>query len=157
MFTLTIFYFYLALKNTCFNSITHYKYKKHLAPLKLAPEKSFFMLPKVKFLGHEIGYKTIKPIHSKVAAIHKIPSPTGKVALMSFIGALNFYTKFIGKLQINLKPFHNLLRENNLWKWTDEHERLFQISKRLSLLKQNLQYQRQNTHFLLQLKLHLLD
>ena len=63
--------------------------------LKLAPEKSFFMLLKVKFLGHEIGYNTIKPIHSKIAAIHKIPSPTGKVALMSFIGALNFYTKFI--------------------------------------------------------------
>ena len=63
--------------------------------LKLATEKSFFMLLKVKFLGHEIGYKTIKPIHSKIAAIHKLPSPTGKVALMSFIGALNFYTKFI--------------------------------------------------------------
>ena len=46
--------------------------------LKLAPEKSFFMLLKVKFLGHEIVYKTIKPIRSKIAAIHKIPSPTGK-------------------------------------------------------------------------------
>ena len=31
--------------------------------LKLAPETSFFMLLKVKFLGHEIGYNTIKPIH----------------------------------------------------------------------------------------------
>ena len=69
--------------------------------LKLAPEKSFFMLLKVKFLGHEIGYNTIKPIHSKIAAIHKVPSPTGKVALISFIGALNFYTKFIEKLHIN--------------------------------------------------------
>ena len=65
--------------------------------LKLAPEKSFFILLKVKFLGHEIGYNTIKPIHSKIAAIHKLPSPTGKVAPMSFIGALNFYTKFIEK------------------------------------------------------------
>ena len=61
--------------------------------LKLAPEKSFFMLLKTKFLEHEIGYNTIKPIHSKIAAMHKIPSPTGKNALMSFIGALNFYTK----------------------------------------------------------------
>ena len=94
--------------------------------LKLAPEKSFFMLLKVKFLGHEIGYNTIKPIHSKIAAIHKIPSPTGEVALMSFIGALNFYTKFIEKLHINLKPFYDLLHENTPWKWTDEHENLFQ-------------------------------
>ena len=62
---------------------------------KLAREKSFFMLLEVIFLGHEFGYNTIKPIHSKTAAIHKIPSPTGKVALMSFIGALNFYTKLL--------------------------------------------------------------
>ena len=80
--------------------------------LKLAPEKSFFMLLKVKILGHEIGYNTIKPIHSKIAAIHKIPSPAGKVALMSFIGALNFYTKVFEKLHINLKPFYDLLHEN---------------------------------------------
>ena len=97
--------------------------------LKLAPEKSFFMLLKVKFLGHEIGYNTIKPIHSKIAAIHKIPSPTGKVALMSFIGALNFYTKCIKKLHINLKPFYDLLHENTPWKWTDEYETLFQKLK----------------------------
>ena len=96
---------------------------------KLAPEKSFFMLLKVKFLGHEIGYNTIKPIHLKLAAIHKIPSPTGKVALMSFIGALNFYTKLIEKLHINFKPIYDLLHENTPWKWTDEHESLFQKLK----------------------------
>ena len=80
--------------------------------LKLAPEKSFFMLLKVKFLGHEIGYNTIKPIHSKIAAIYKISSPTGTVALMSFIGALNFDTEFIEKLNNNLKLFYDLLHEN---------------------------------------------
>ena len=36
--------------------------------LKLAPEKSFFMLFKIKFLGHEVGYNIIKPLHSKNAA-----------------------------------------------------------------------------------------
>ena len=73
--------------------------------LKLAPEKSFFMLLKVKLLGHEIGCYKTKPIHSNVEAIHEIPSFTSKIALMSFIGALNFYTKFIEKFHINLKPF----------------------------------------------------
>ena len=80
------------------------------------------MLLKFKFLGHEIGYITIKPIHSKIAAIHKILSPTGKVALMNFIGALNFYTNFFEKLHIKLKPFYDHLHENPPWKWTDEHE-----------------------------------
>ena len=43
--------------------------------LKLAPEKSFYMLLNVKFLGHEIGNNTIKPIPSKIEAIKRIPSP----------------------------------------------------------------------------------
>ena len=45
---------------------------------------------------------------------------------MSFIGALNFYTKLIERLHINHKPFYDLLHENTHWKWTDEHEQLFQ-------------------------------
>ena len=88
--------------------------------LKLAPKKSFFMILKGNSLGHEIDYNTIKPIYSKIEAIHKIPSPIGKIALMSFIGALNYYTKFIEKLHFNLKPFYDLLHEITPWKWTDE-------------------------------------
>ena len=97
--------------------------------LKLAPEKSFFMLLKVKLLGNEIGYNTIIHIYSKIAVIHKIASPTGKVALMSFIGALNFYTAFNEKLHISLKPFYDLLHGNTPWKWTEDHERSFQTLK----------------------------
>ena len=97
--------------------------------LKLALEKAFFMLLKDKFLGHEIGYNTIEPIDSKIAAIHKILSPTGKIAVLSFFGALNFYTKFKEKLQIKLKPFYDLLQENTPWNWTEEHESLFQTLK----------------------------
>ena len=48
---------------------------------------------------------------------------------MSFIGALNFYTKFIDKLHINFKPFHDLLHENTSWNCTNKHERLFQKLK----------------------------
>ena len=77
----------------------------------------------------KVGYNTIKPIHSQIAAIHKILSPTGKVALMTFIGALNFHTKFIDKLHINLRPFYTLLHGNTPWIWTDEHERLSQKFK----------------------------
>ena len=39
------------------------------------------------------------------------------------------YPKFIEKLHINLKPFYDLLHENTPWKWTDEHEQLFQNLK----------------------------
>ena len=87
------------------------------------------MLLNVNFLGHEIGFNTIKLFHLKLAAIQKIPSPTGTIALMKFIGALNFNTKFIEKLNNNLKPFHDLLHENTPWNWISEHELSFQKLK----------------------------
>ena len=125
--------------------------------LKLAPEKAFFMLLKVKFLGHEIGYNTVKPIHSKIAAIHKIPVPTGKIALMSFIGALNFYTKFIEKHILTLNHFTIFYMRILLGNEQMNTKVFSKNLKCLSLLKQNLQYQIQNIHFSLQLTLHLLD
>ena len=48
---------------------------------------------------------------------------------MSFIGALNFYTKFIEKRHIDLKPIYDLFHETSQWNWTEEHERLFQTLK----------------------------
>ena len=50
-------------------------------------------------------------------------------ALLGFVCALNFYTNFIEELHINLKPFYDLSHENTPWKWTDEHEILFQKLK----------------------------
>ena len=52
--------------------------------LKLAPEKSFYMLPKVTILGHETGNNTIKLIPSKIEAIKRIPSPKEKKDVMQF-------------------------------------------------------------------------
>ena len=97
--------------------------------LKLAPEKNIFTLFKVKLLGHEIGYNAIEPIHLKLAAIHKLPCLTGRVALMIFLGALNVHTKFIEKLHVYLKPFYDLLHDNTPWKRTEEHESVFQKLK----------------------------
>ena len=58
--------------------------------LKLAPEKSFYILLKVKFLGNETANTTIKPIPSKIEAIKKILSPKDKKDVMQFLGSVNF-------------------------------------------------------------------
>ena len=50
--------------------------------LKLAPEKSFYMLLIMNLLGHEIRNNTIKPIPSKIEAIKRIPSQKEKRDVM---------------------------------------------------------------------------
>ena len=103
--------------------------------LKIAPEKSFYILLTVKFLGHEIGNNTIKPISSKVDAIHHIKTPTSKTELLRFIGSLNFYSKFINKLHISSKPFYTLLHDDTLFEWTPDLDKLSNQIK-LSLSKE---------------------
>ena len=93
--------------------------------LKLAPEKSFYMLLKVKFLGHEMRNNTIKPIPSKIEVIEKISSPKDKKDVMQFLGSINFYSKFIEKLHINLKPLYTLLHDDVKFQWTPELEKIF--------------------------------
>ena len=81
------------------------------------------MLLKVKFLGLEIGNDTIKPIPSKIEAIKRILSPKEKKDVMQFRGSGNFYSKFIEKLHIILKPLYTLLHDDVKFQWTTELEK----------------------------------
>ena len=81
--------------------------------LKLAPEKSFYMLLKVNFVRHEIGNNTNKSIPSKREAIKRISSPKEKKDVMQFLRSVNFYSKFVKKLHINLKPIYTLLHDDD--------------------------------------------
>ena len=95
--------------------------------LKIAPEKFFYILLTVQFLGHEIGNNTIKPISSKVDAIHHLKTPTSKTELMRFFGLMNFYSK-INKLHISLKPFYTLLHDDIQFEWTLDLDKLANLA-----------------------------
>ena len=97
--------------------------------LKLAPENSFYMLLKVNFIGHENGNNTIRPIPSKIEANKRIPSPKEKKVVMQFLGSVNFYSKVIEKLHINLKPLYTFLHDDVNFQWTPELEKIFQDVK----------------------------
>ena len=87
------------------------------------------MLLNVEFLGHEIGNNTIKSIPSKIDAIKRILSSKVKKDVMQFLGSVNFYSKFIEKLHINLKPLYTLLHDDVKFQWTPEIEKIFQNVK----------------------------
>ena len=86
------------------------------------------MLLKVNFLGHETGYNTIEPIHSKIAPNHTILSSTGEVALI-FHWRTQFLLKSVEKLHKNSKHFYDLLHKKKSWNWTPGDEGVFQQLK----------------------------
>ena len=52
---------------------------------------------------------------------------------MRVLGSLGFYSTYIKNLHVDCKPFYDLIKEETVFKWTPEHEALFQdIKSRLS-------------------------
>ena len=48
---------------------------------------------------------------------------------MQFLGSVNFYSKFIEKLPMNLKPLNTLLHDDVIFQWTPDIEKTFQDVK----------------------------
>ena len=75
-----------------FTSINEYHTLLRKAGLKTAPNKTFFFLKKVKFLGHVISPDGIQPIAKRVDALRNLKSPQSKRDVMKVLGCLGFYS-----------------------------------------------------------------
>ena len=60
-------------------------------------------------MGFIVGDGTVKPDPRKVTAIREFPIPTTKKQLRSFLGLINFYSKFVPNLSTHLAPLTDLL------------------------------------------------
>ncbi len=65
--------------------------------LKLS--KCKFAMPRVDFLGHNVGSGSLSVQESKVAAIVSLPEPTSKKLVRSFLGMCAFYKNYIANYQ----------------------------------------------------------
>ena len=99
--------------------------------MKAAPDKSHFFLTRVNFLGHIIEKKIITPLKSRIDAIQKLQPLTNKKKNQEFFGILNFLSKNVYKMQFYLRPFYNILRQQNNFEWTTEHQTQFEEIKKL--------------------------
>ena len=63
--------------------------------LVINEEKCQFYQRQVEFLGHLVDSTGIRPLPDKVVAITKFPKPATCSQLMSFLGMVNFYRRFI--------------------------------------------------------------
>ena len=99
--------------------------------MKAAPNKSHFFLTGVKFLGRIIESNTITPLQSRIHAIQKLQPPTNKKKIQEFLGMLNFLSKCVYKMQLHLRPFYNILRQQNNFEWTTEHQTRFEEIKKI--------------------------
>ena len=115
--------------NEMFTIINEYHTLLRKPGLKAAPDKTFFFLKKVKFLGHVIFPDGIQPIAKRVRDLKNLKSPECKRDVMKVLGCLGFYSCYKKNLHVDSQPFYNLIKDSTSFHWTDEHERLFQSIK----------------------------
>eukprot|EP00731_Ephydatia_muelleri_P034396 Em0058g2a len=97
--------------------------------LRVNKEKCCFLTTSVQYLGHRIDANGIHATGEKLDAILMAPVPSSVPQLRSFLGMINYYSKFIPNLATLLNPLNELLRKDVQWKWTDQREQAFKQAK----------------------------
>ena len=120
-------------KGEMFRIIHEYHQLLRKGGLKAAPDKTHFFLRKVKFLGHVISQDGIQPVAKRVQDLKNLKSPECKRDVMKVLGCLGFYSCYIKNLHVDSQPFYELIKDTTPFKWTEQHETLFnQIKERIS-------------------------
>ena len=83
------------------------------------------------FLGRIIETNTITPLKSRIDTIQKLQPPTNKKKTQEFLGMLTFLSKYVYKMQLYLRPFYKILRQQNNFEWSTEHQTRFEEIKKL--------------------------
>ena len=92
--------------------------------------KCRFAEPTVEYLGHTLSKDGIQ-MGRQVDAVAKMPAPTNVSTLKSFLGSVQFYSKFIPNLSTISEPLTRLTRKETEWQWTSREESSFQGLKSL--------------------------
>ena len=103
------------------------------AGIHLKKEKCLFMFfaDQVEYLGHLIDKKGLHPTDVNVEAVQKAPTPSNVSELKSFLGLLNYYSKFLPNLSSVLSPLYFLLQADKIWTWGHKEKESFTAAKAL--------------------------
>ena len=87
------------------------------------PEKSQFMEDEVTYLGHTVNKDGIKPVKSKVEDLLKMKVPKSVDELVSFLGGVNYYRRYIANMSQIIAPLDELRKKGVKWKWGKEQQK----------------------------------
>ena len=93
--------------------------------LHLNPDKVKINCKPVPSFGMILTKSGIKPDPKKVEAIHNWPTPKNVTELLSFLGSVNYLSRFTPELSHLRKPLKTLVKKDSGFVWTAEHDRAF--------------------------------
>ena len=98
--------------------------------LRLNPEKCTFGVTAGKMLGFMITTRGIEVDPSKIEAILEMEPPRTEKEIRSFLGKIQFISRFIAKLTSTCEPMFRLLKKGVPFRWDDKCHKAFDAIKK---------------------------
>ena len=87
--------------------------------------KCSFFQTEIKYLGHVISADSIALDPTRISAIVSLQPPNNVKALRSFIGMVQFCSRFMCNLNVILAPLYELLRDDQPLHWSSQCQSAF--------------------------------
>ena len=97
--------------------------------LHLIPEKIRINVDSVPFFGQTLTKDGLQMDANKWQVIQNWPQPKNVQELQSFLGSVNYLSKFIAHFSSFRKPLQDLLKSSNKFVWLKVHDKAFKILK----------------------------
>ena len=87
--------------------------------------RSYNIRNKKWIFGETYITSSCKPDKNKVTTITKMPAPTNKKQVQSFIEMINYFSKFSARLSEIADPIRELAKDKVPFNWGPEHQSSF--------------------------------
>ena len=81
---------------------------------KLTEKKTELFRREIEWIGHKINQDGITPKQDKLESIKKLETPKTEKELKSFLGAIQYLSKYIENLSANTDFLRQLLKKNRM-------------------------------------------
>jgi hypothetical protein len=104
-------------------------YRFHEMHISLNLRKCIFCVPHGKLLGHIVCREGVLVDPAKVSVILNMPPPTSAKMLHSTLAHIVYYLRLIKRYETITTPLEKLLKKSELFRWTPESNKAFDILK----------------------------
>ena len=98
--------------------------------VQLNYEKLQYKKDEVDFFGETCTTSSHKPAQRKVSAITAMPAPTCRKQVQSFVGMINYLSKFSAQWSGLVEPIRELSKEKVPFSWGPEHKSAFDLMEK---------------------------
>jgi hypothetical protein len=120
--------------------------------ISLNPKKSIFAVEQGRLLGFIVSSEGMIIDPRRTQVIVKLPPPTSKKSMQSFLGQINFMRRFVPSFSEMVRPLQNLIKKDTQYHWGPLENQAFNAIKKAiidtpSLMSLNFSQRLYTLHF----------